>query len=186
MSNVVRHDPQRRPPPQPASIRPRTAGTPGAVPSDADVRARADAQAIDAELEGLDDAAPAIEPQRQQGGDAGSDGGSGRPAGDQAAGADGAPAEAQRVDHQLARIGQFVSHVHQAARDQGQWSLSLPLDSELLRDTILHLGYSPTLVTLRFETRDWESRELLSGRTRALEELVRQLLPPGCEAVVSV
>ncbi|MBP7565016.1 MAG: hypothetical protein KA795_03325 [Burkholderiaceae bacterium] len=181
MSESIRNDPPRRPLAPPPAARSREPGA--ARGSDTvDARLRADAQALGATLAALAEIAPASEhrpddSQQESGEDR-------RQPREQAAVAEAAPA--QQLDQRLVRIGQFVTHVHQASPEQGSWSLSLPLDDELLPDTVLHLGYAPALVTLHFETRDWTSRDLLAQRTAALEKLVQQLLPPGCDVVVSV
>jgi hypothetical protein len=181
MSESVRNDSPRRPAVSSTAARSRDLGTARGTDI-ADARLRGDAQALGATLAALEDLAPAGQQRPDDSQQQSSEGGQSRNG--QAGASETAPA--QQLDQRLVRIGQFVTHVHQASPDQGSWSLSLPLDDALLPDTVLHLGYAPTLVTLHFETRDWTSRDLLAQRTTALEKLVQQLLPPGCDVVVSV
>ena len=186
MNDAVRHEPVRRPPSVglPSAARARDPFATRQPGTDTDALRHPDALALSATMLELD-AAAALHEQHAGKGDDGA-GQHDSPSGEQPGETEPHIAPEALVDHRLSRLGQFVTHVHRVAQSQGSWSLSLPLDDELLPDTVLHLGYSPTLVTLHFETRDWTARDLLAQRTRALENLVRELLPPDCDVLVSV
>jgi Type III secretion protein (HpaP) len=79
-------------------------------------------------------------------------------------------------------LGQLCNHPQM----QSVWSLSLPLDPELLWDTVLHLSYCPTQLTLDFASPDWATRELLRPHLATFQKQLQALVNPACEVWVSV
>jgi Type III secretion protein (HpaP) len=70
-------------------------------------------------------------------------------------------------------IAAFVVHsvVH------GSWAVQIPLSHELLQETVLHMRCEQAMLTLRFETSDWHSRETLMRHAPTLLRRLRQSLP---------
>ncbi|QHJ00013.1 hypothetical protein GT347_19715 [Xylophilus rhododendri] len=112
-------------------------------------------------------------PGRQGGDDGGEQGGSGQ--------ADGG---AEELDWRLQQVADAVGMVCRFEQAQSVWSARIPLDAQLLPDTVLHLSYAPGLLALRFETTQCWVRELLKLQLPALQALVAELLPQGCDASV--
>jgi hypothetical protein len=79
-------------------------------------------------------------------------------------------------------LGQLCNHPQM----QSVWSLSLPLDPELLWNTVLHLSYCPTRLTLDFASPDWATRELLRPHLATFQLQLQALVNPACEVWVSV
>lgn len=66
----------------------------------------------------------------------------------------------------------------------GAWAVQIPLAHTLLQDTILHMRCEQGILTLRFETTDWCSRETLMLHAPTLLRKLRQSLPQMVEIVL--
>lgn len=77
-------------------------------------------------------------------------------------------------------IAAFVVHsvVH------GSWAVQIPLSHALLPETVLHMRCEHAILTLRFETSDWRSRETLMRHTPTLLRRLRQSLPQLVEIIL--
>ncbi len=77
-------------------------------------------------------------------------------------------------------IAAFVVHsvVH------GSWSVRIPLSHELLQETVLHMRCEQAVLTLRFETSDWSSRETLMRHAPTLLQRLHQSLPQLADVVL--
>lgn len=90
------------------------------------------------------------------------------------------------LDPRLSHVADTIAMVCRHEPAQCVWSARIPLDAELLPDTVLHLAYSPLVLSLRFETSDWQVRSLLQGQLPALEAQVRAWMPAGAEVFASL
>ncbi len=70
-------------------------------------------------------------------------------------------------------IAAFVVHsvVH------GSWAVQISLSHDLLQETVLHMRCEQAILTLRFETSDWHSRETLMRHAPVLIRRLRESLP---------
>lgn len=118
--------------------------------------------------------APAPEAEPASPGEAAESGGHGEPELD--------PHATACVNYIGSLLGQLCNHPHM----QSVWSLSLPLDPELLWNTVLHLRYCPTQLTLEFASPDWATRELLRPHLGRFQQQLQALVNPSCEVWVSV
>lgn len=95
------------------------------------------------------------------------------------------PVSADRVQY-LRRVGVLAGQLFRHAEGRGCWSARIPVDPDLLPETVLLLGYSPTLVSVHFDTRDWGVRELVRGHCREFEAMIRNRLAPQTDLVITV
>jgi hypothetical protein len=72
--------------------------------------------------------------------------------------------------------------VHSVAH--GSWAVQIPLSHTLLQETVLHMRCEQEILTLRFETSDWRSRETLMLHAPTLLKRLRQSLPQLVEVVL--
>ncbi|CAN5643127.1 hypothetical protein BH10PSE18_BH10PSE18_22930 [soil metagenome] len=77
----------------------------------------------------------------------------------------------------LARLGGLVVAFAVHASAHGGWAAHVPLSADLLVATTLHLNCAHGVLTLRFETTDWDSRELLTRHAANLVQRLRSALP---------
>jgi type III secretion control protein HpaP len=77
------------------------------------------------------------------------------------------------------RIAQFCGEP--SVTSAGVWEASIPLVSDTVADTVLHLSLSPYRLLLRFETSNPRSLQLLSIHSNALREQLAALLGPERE-----
>lgn len=77
----------------------------------------------------------------------------------------------------LARLGGLVVAFAVHASAHGGWAAHVPLSADLLVATTLHLNCAHGVLTLRFETTDWGSRELLARHAADLVQRLRSALP---------
>lgn len=77
----------------------------------------------------------------------------------------------------LARLGGLVVAFAVHASAHGGWAAHVPLSADLLVATTLHLNCEHGVLTLRFETSDWGSRELLAQHANSLVKRLRGALP---------
>jgi hypothetical protein len=70
-------------------------------------------------------------------------------------------------------IAAFVVH----SVVQSSWAVQIPLSHALLQETVLHMRCEQALLTLRFETSDWNARETLMQHMPALLRRLHQSLP---------
>ncbi|WP_429455130.1 type III secretion system protein SctP [Paraburkholderia sp. JPY465] len=66
--------------------------------------------------------------------------------------------------------------VDPAISDAGSWEVRIPLDARILPDTTLHLSLSRFWLSLRFDARSIETRQLLCDHSAMLEREVAALL----------
>lgn len=121
-----------------------------------------------------------------QAGAGGGQGGGASGSGDTGGGETSDDAAALPLDVRLRHVGDAVAMVCRYESAQCVWSARIPLDAGLLPGTVLFLSYSPGLLALRFQTTDWESRDLLLPQLEALEALVAACLPPDCGVAISL
>lgn len=131
----------------------------------------------------------AVSGQGGQGGSAGQGEGGGSDAQGGASQAD--PGEAagtaiDLLDPRLSHVSDALALVCRYESAQCVWSARIPLDAELLPDTVLHLAYSSTLLVLRFETSDWDVRGLLQAQLPALRAQVTCWLHTGADVVITL
>ena len=95
---------------------------------------------------------------------------------------DGSDSEAadETLDPRIRHIGDAVAMVCGYEQAQVVWSARIPLDPELLQETVLYLAYSPGLLDLRFETPCWDVRELLTLQLPWLRAVVMQRVSVDC------
>jgi hypothetical protein len=92
----------------------------------------------------------------------------------------------RQLDIRLQRVGVTIANLCKQAHSQTSWHARIPLDPQLLAGTVLHLAYSPTMMTVRFETTEWSAREVLLPRVSWLEQILVDMLPSSCQVFVSV
>lgn len=86
----------------------------------------------------------------------------------------------EAMDPRIRHIGDAVAMVCGYEQAQVVWSARIPLDPELLQETVLYVAYSPGLLDLRFETPCWDVRELLTLQLPQLRALVLQRISVDC------
>jgi len=67
-------------------------------------------------------------------------------------------------------------HADPAIGDAGNWEVRIPLDERILPDTTLYLSLSRFWLSLRFDTRGIETRQLLFDHSAMLERELASLL----------
>lgn len=92
----------------------------------------------------------------------------------------GGEAADETLDPRIRHIGDAVAMVCGYEQAQVVWSARIPLDPELLEETVLHVAYSPGNLDLRFQTACWDVRELLNQQLPHLCALVAQRLSVDC------
>ncbi|MCZ2498186.1 hypothetical protein GN316_15580 [Xylophilus sp. Kf1] len=97
---------------------------------------------------------------------------------------DTAPAAEVLLDPRVRHIGDAVAMVCRYEQAQIVWSARIPLDAELLPQTVLFVAYSPGYLELRFETACWDVRELLCLQMDALRSLVAERLSGACDVTI--
>lgn len=65
--------------------------------------------------------------------------------------------------------------------ESGSWDLTMRLDPQLLADTVLVLALSPAALSLRFDVRDAQARQLLLLHSGMLERELKALLDSWSE-----
>lgn len=108
--------------------------------------------------------------------------GDGRQSQDEGGGGDAAE---DPLDPRIRHIGDAVAMVCRFEQVQVVWSARIPLDPELLPETVLFMAYSPGCLDLRFETVRWEVRELLGLQLPVLRSLVAARLVDTCSVNIS-
>jgi hypothetical protein len=93
------------------------------------------------------------------------------------AGADAGGDPQQDLPASLARLGGLVVAFAVHATTHGGWAAHVPLSGDLLVATTLHLNCEHGVLTLRFETSDWDSRDLVSRHAQGLVQRLRGALP---------
>lgn len=101
-------------------------------------------------------------------------------------GGDPCDAGPRPMDPRVRHVGDAIAMVCRFEQAQCVWSARVPLDRDLMPGTVLHMAYSPGLLALRFDTSDFEVRELLQAHLGSLESLVSGLLPANCGVAVSL
>jgi Type III secretion protein (HpaP) len=90
-------------------------------------------------------------------------------------------AVAQAADESLPlnmnRLGGLIAAFVVNSVVHGSWAVQIPLSHELLQETVLHMRCEQAILTLRFETLDWHSRETLMRHAPTLLRRLRQSLP---------
>lgn len=90
-------------------------------------------------------------------------------------------AVAQAADESLPlnmnRLGGLIAAFVVNSVVHGSWAVQIPLSHELLQETVLHMRCEQAILTLRFETVDWHSRETLMRHAPTLLRRLRQSLP---------
>lgn len=170
---AARHPPERRPLPRDtAESRHRDSGDPGLAASAGDEPFVAALSGRGAEGESAG-----------QGDSGGSDGQGGPSQGDAG---ETLPSAVDLLDPRLGHVSDTLAMVCRYETAQCVWSARIPLDAELLPDTVLHLAFSSTLLVLRFETSDWDVRALLQAQLPALRAQVAGWLQTGADVVITL
>lgn len=86
----------------------------------------------------------------------------------------------------LKRIGVLTAQTFRQTNTLGYWSLKIPVAPDLLPATVLLLAYSPMQVSIHFDTQDWDVRDLVRGRSREFEQIIRERLAPEINVVITV
>lgn len=90
------------------------------------------------------------------------------------------------LDPRIQHVGDAVAMVCRYEQAQVVWSARIPLDPELLPETVLFMAYSPGSLDLRFETSCWEVRELLSLQLPLLRSMVTERLAGACAVSINL
>ena len=77
----------------------------------------------------------------------------------------------------LNRLGALIAGFVVYSSTHSSWAVQIPISHELLQKTVLHMRCEQLILTLRFETSDWGSREDLALHTPALIRRLRKSLP---------
>jgi type III secretion control protein HpaP len=84
------------------------------------------------------------------------------------------PTPHRLIESIVAQVANFCSNPAVLAR--GQWHITIPIDTELLPDCSLSLTLSYFDLTLRFETTDERSRQLILQHVTTLRESLQALM----------
>lgn len=84
----------------------------------------------------------------------------------------------------LNRLGSLIAAfvVHSAMHSN--WAVQIPISHELLHSTVLHMRCEQRILTLRFVTSDWGSREDLAQHTLVLLRRLRNSLPQISQVIL--
>lgn len=84
----------------------------------------------------------------------------------------------------MTRLGGLITAFVVHSVVHGSWAVQIPLSHALLDETVLHMRCEQEILTLRFETSDWRSRETLMLHAPTLLRRLRQSLPQLVEVVL--
>lgn len=96
------------------------------------------------------------------------------------------PAEDRHVQACVHYLSALVARLCASPQLQTAWTLSLPLDPELLASTRLQLSYCPMEMWLEFRTSDWAVREFLRPHLPRFRAELQQRMPPACAVQVTL
>jgi hypothetical protein len=82
------------------------------------------------------------------------------------------------------RLGTLIAAFVTNSAVRESWAVQIPLSSAVLQDTVLHMRCELVVLTLKFETSDWSSRETLLLHTPTLMHKLRNTLPQLTEIVL--